>query len=135
MSEIEEEWKPISEYNGQYFISNLGNVMSIKYKYPRLLKPRKDNCGYLRVALVSGTKIQECKIHRLVAIEFIDNPSNKPTVNHKDGDKTNNKVNNLEWATNKEQMVHAKKIGLLHFKKKATRTPASSPSSNIKTFK
>lgn len=119
MEAINEEWKTITGYNGQYFISNLGNVMSIKYKYPKLLKPRKDNYGYLRVALVSGTKIQECKIHRLVASEFIDNPSNKPTVNHKDGDKTNNKVSNLEWATNKEQMVHAKNIGLLHFNKKS----------------
>ncbi len=114
-----EQWKPIEDYNGKYFVSNFGNIKSYKYNAPKLLKQRKDNYGYLRVALVNGKEVRELKVHRLVAKAFISNPYNKPTVNHIDGNKENNRVENLEWATNKEQMIHARDTGLLN--KKATK--------------
>lgn len=107
-----EEWAEIKGYDSKYYVSNLGRVKSIKYRRPRILKPRLDNHGYYRVALVNGKRIKECKIHRLVAEAFIENPYNKPTVNHIDGNKRNNRVENLEWATSKEQMEHALATGL-----------------------
>lgn len=107
-----EEWVEIKGYDSKYYVSNLGRVKSVKYRRPRILKPRLDNHGYYRVALVNGKRIKECKIHRLVAEAFIENPYNKPTVNHIDGNKRNNRVENLEWATSKEQMEHALATGL-----------------------
>ena len=93
-----------------YQISNLGRVKSLerydkynRYVNEKILVPRKHTQGYLRVSL--GKK--DYYIHRLVAETFIENKENKPYINHKDGDKTNNKVENLEWCTAKENMLHA----------------------------
>lgn len=119
-----EVWKEIEGYNSKYYISNLGRVKSIKYTEPRILKARLDNHGYYRVALTKDKEVVECKVHRLVARAFIKNPYNKPTVNHKDGNKRNNTVENLEWATRSEQMIHAYKMGLIKSKKLKTQ-PAS----------
>ncbi|SHJ53539.1 NUMOD4 motif-containing protein [Clostridium cavendishii DSM 21758] len=113
-----EEWKSIKGYDDKYFISNKGRVKSIKYKAPRILKPRVDNYGYYRVALCEGNKVKDYKIHRLVASAFLENAENKTTVNHIDGNKTNNSVENLEWATSSEQMLHAYKSNLRGSNKK-----------------
>lgn len=117
----EEIWKKIKGYEEYYEISNYGKVRRIKYEdcshikthtLPYYLKPRKDKDGYLKYTLVDKMKSKSFIAHRLVAIHFIPNPENKPTVNHKDGNKLNNYVDNLEWATQKEQNKHALETGL-----------------------
>lgn len=109
-----EIWKDVKDYEGKYQVSNLGRVKSLIYKnnannriYKRekILKLFHDRNGYLRVDLKMG-KRKNAQVHRLVAIAFIDNTYNKPQVNHKDKNKENNKVENLEWVTNGENQLH-----------------------------
>lgn len=111
----EQVWKDIIGYEGLYQISNFGNVINVKTKKP--LKGKKDKKGYLCVVLYSNGKRKEHKRHRLVALNFIPNPFNKPEVNHKDGDKANNYVDNLEWATTKENINHAVQHNLINDRK------------------
>ena len=102
---IMEEWEDIEGYEGIYQVSNLGRVKSLNYnrtKKEKILKPQLHRKGYLYVVLYKEGKGRHYKIHRLVAQAFIPNPENKPEVNHKDEDKTNNKVENLEWTTRRE---------------------------------
>lgn len=110
------KWKDIQGYEGLYQVSNLGEVRSLKYKGRnniKILKGASDKDGYRRVALFDKEKCRkEYRIHRLVAEAFIPNPENKPQVNHIDGNKINNKSDNLEWATQEENMQHAYKMGL-----------------------
>lgn len=113
---MEEIWKDIKDYEGLYQVSNLGRVRSLPrkgtYKDIHILKLGKNHKGYLQVKL-SKDSVLKCKsIHRLVAEVFIPNPDNKPQVNHKDTNKENNCVNNLEWVTNLENMQHSWKMGL-----------------------
>ena len=101
-----EEWRPIEGYEGLYEVSNTGRVRSVDRFYYRLhkgkvLSPTKDRYGYLTVTLNCNGKSKTIKIHRLVAQAFLPNPDNLPQVNHKDEDKTNNNVDNLEWCTAK----------------------------------
>ena len=110
---VKEEWKDIAGYEGLYQISNFGHVKSL-HSNGRVLKLHEDKGGYLTVCLFWKCKYKCCKVHRLVASAFIANPENKPTVNHIDGNKKNNRVDNLEWATHKENIVHANKTGLRH---------------------
>ena len=92
-------------------MSNLGRVRSLKTARTRILKLRLDSDGYLTACLYKkGVKYPA--VHRLVAKAFIPNPEDKPTVNHIDGDKKNNCVENLEWATHKENLDHAINTGL-----------------------
>ena len=97
-----EIWKDIKGYEGLYQVSNLGNLMSLNYYRsgkPGLLIPVEDKDGYLQVTLCKDRKKKTFFIHRLVAEAFILNPENLPFVNHKDEDKTNNSVDNLEYCT------------------------------------
>ena len=95
-----------------YMISNDGQIYSkISNK---ILSPFINKDGYLLIHLHHNTKSVNKSVHRLVAIAFIPNPENKPQVNHKDGNKLNNKVENLEWCTNSENMQHAYITGLKH---------------------
>lgn len=94
-----EIYKDIEGYEG-YKISNYGNVKSLKFGKEKILKQTKDKDGYLYVGLCKQGKIKMCKVHRLVAKAFIANPNNLQQVNHKDENKTNNNVTNLEWCTN-----------------------------------
>ena len=96
MNEISKIWKPIKNYEHRYLISNLGDVKTIKTN--KILKPELRR-GYLSVQLFDGIKYKHFSIHRLVAITFIDNPKNYLYINHKDENKQNNTVNNLEWCT------------------------------------
>lgn len=109
-----EIWKDIAGYEGLYQINNYGDVKSLNYgntKKEKILKPH-NNDGYYDVTLYKHGKHKQYKIHRLVAQNFIPNPKNKPQVNHKDGNKINNNVNNLEWVTNSENIKHAFKTNL-----------------------
>ena len=100
MNEEEEIWRDVVGYEGLYKVSNLGNVMSLKHKKPFLLKPGKTYDGYLIVRLSNHNKlIKSFLVHRLVSKAFLPNPNNLPQVNHKDEDKTNNRVDNLEFCT------------------------------------
>lgn len=96
--------------NGLYEISSNGKVRNLKTR--RMLRPGKDKCGYLHVSLSKNGKTKTLKIHRLVANAFIENFENLPQVNHKDGNKENNNVNNLEWVTCSGNLKHAYKNGL-----------------------
>ena len=104
----EEIWKPIKDYEGHYEISNQMNVKSLKRGKEKLLKLAKSGNGYFIVDLYKkGYKNKICLVHRLIAEAFIPNPENKPTVNHINGDKADNRIENLEWATDSEQQLHA----------------------------
>ena len=104
---MNEIWKNIDDFEGLYQVSNLGNVKSLNYNHTGkelFLKPGTDKYGYLYVLLYKNGKPRHFKIHRLVAKAFLENPYNKPEVNHKDEDKTNNCLTNLEWMTSKENI-------------------------------
>lgn len=105
----EKLWKPvpIPEYSNYYLVSNYGDVYSIRRD--KCLTP-KMNLGYFHVVLSVDGIAQNYSVHRLVALAFIPNPENKPTVNHINEIKTDNYVGNLEWATHLEQNVHGTRI-------------------------
>lgn len=104
-------WKSIDGFEGLYEVSNFGVVRNMKNGYMKKGCPNEK--GYLRVFLRKNKKDYTRYLHRLVAQAFIPNPDNKPTVNHKNGNKLDNRVVNLEWATHKEQTFHALKMGLI----------------------
>lgn len=101
------EWRPIKGYENQYLVSNTGDVWSLRNK--RKLKPATDKYGYFYFVLCVDGRRKTVKAHRLVAITFIENPLNKPTVNHLNGVRNDNRVENLAWATEKEQIEDAMK--------------------------
>ena len=109
---MKEIWKDKKDYEGLYQVSNCGRAKSLdryvkgkghslKFKKGRILKPMKDSNGYLKVRLCNGEKSKTFNLHRLVAETFIPNPNNYKEVNHKDENKTNNVVTNLEWCDRK----------------------------------
>ena len=122
MEVVEEQWLPVVGYEQCYIVSNLGNVIAIErvriekngkrklYKQKKLLPYIKRK--YYTVNLYSK-KQATLLIHRLVAKAFIPNPENKREVNHIDGNKLNNRLENLEWCTMQENMEHAGRTGLM----------------------
>lgn len=119
-----EIWKPVVGfegcYEGTYEISSLGRVRSIdrvlasgNFAKGRMRSILLDNRGYPVVGLYKEGKGNQRKVHRLAALAFVPNPENKPAVNHRDGNKQNNNVENLEWVTNRENTNHAYLNGLI----------------------
>jgi hypothetical protein len=104
------EWRDTYIYGEQYQVSNTGIVRN--KLTGKILKPQKDGKGYLRVSLSKNNVQVTIKVHRAVAMAFIPNPDNLPQVNHKDTNKENNTVSNLEWISNYDNMQHAIKNGL-----------------------
>ena len=103
-------WKDIVGYEGLYQVSDVGNVRSLKYNNTSKTKYMKiytEKTGYQRVCLSKDGKKTNKRIHRLVAEAFLDNPNCYEVVNHKNGDKTNNKVSNLEWCSRSHNQQHA----------------------------
>lgn len=129
-----EIWKDIREYEGVYQVSNFGKVKRLAYEIKNpspkangsilkfkehLLTPRKVTHGYLSVILYKKGKPKNYKIHRLVAEAFIPNPDRLSEVNHKDENKMNNHIDNLEWVTHKENANYGtrpSRIGNKHSK-------------------
>lgn len=111
---MQEIWKDIPEFQN-YSISNFGNVYSKKHNI--ILKSYKNLYGYLIVNLINKKKRKQFQVHRLVAENFIFNINNLPCVNHIDGNKQNNNINNLEWVSYSENQQHSYKIGLRKTKK------------------
>ena len=107
-----EIWKDVAGYEGWYKVSNKGNVCSVDRvvrgrKYGgRTLRPAYDIGGYLCVVLSKNGVTKNKKVHRLVAEAFIPNPNYLPQINHRDEDKANNNVENLEWCTRKQNANH-----------------------------
>lgn len=135
-----EEWRDVKGFEGFYMISSLGNIKSCERKVIRgdgktlplqekVLKQSLRN-GYPCATLWNGGKAKNVKIHRLVAEAFISNPNAYRCVNHIDGNKTNNTVNNLEWCTHSQNMKHAHDNGLnksVHMASKAHAIKSSIP--------
>ena len=100
----------IEDYDN-YFISDHGRVISTKNNKIKYLKPGKSGNGYLQVRLCKNGKVKNKLIHRLVAEHFIDNPNNYPQVDHIDGDRESNNINNLRWVTNQQNQFNTKAKG------------------------
>lgn len=119
-----EVWKDIETHKGLYQISSFGNIKSVERTRVgksnsvvsiggHLMKQKLSKTGYKVIHLRNNGKSNHYSTHRLVMLSFVKNPDNKQTVNHIDGNKTNNNISNLEWSTHSEQMIHANNIGLL----------------------
>ena len=110
----QEQWKPIKGYEGKYDVSNFGRVRSY-YKGLHIKTQRINNCGYCYVKLyVKGKRQKMARVHRLVAEAFIPNPDNMSDVNHKDMNKLNNHVSNLEWTSHADNVKHSYDSGKRH---------------------
>lgn len=136
-----EIWKDVIGYEGLYAVSNLGRIKS----YDKIVKTKKLDyirkgkileqhafCnGYLKTKLYNGSgKFWNTPVHRLVATVFIENPNNYPIINHIDGDKTNNHIDNLEWCTQSHNNRHAYRTGL---KRLENYTGEGNPTSKLTT--
>ena len=107
-----EKWVSIKGYEGLYEVSDMGRVKSLKFGKEKILKPENHTFGYYRVILCKDGINKKYRVHRLVCLNFLDNPENKPQVNHKNGDKKDNRLENLEWCNNSENQKHAYDNGL-----------------------
>lgn len=108
---MQEEWRDVIGYEGYYQVSSIGRIKSLKRKVcnntglreikEQIMVNIADKYGYMCITLSKNRNIKTIKIHRLVAMAFIENPNNLPQVNHIDENKSNNNVSNLEWCTQK----------------------------------
>jgi hypothetical protein len=113
---MEEIWKDVDGYEGLYKVSNLGRVLGLRRKSRKnsdnYLSPATNRKGYNTLCFTKDKVKKTVKVYRIVAIAFIENPENKATVNHKNGIKTDDRAENLEWMTNLENMRHGYENGL-----------------------
>lgn len=122
LTDIEGEiWKEVVGYEGLYEVSNLGRVKSVRkivkrntgfLVKPEVIKKQKVSKGYLTVALCKESVFKHKKVHILVGVSFIENPQNKPQINHKKGNKLDNRATELEWNTAEENVRHSYSFGL-----------------------
>jgi len=130
-----ELWKDVEGYEGLYQVSSLGRMKSlsrpvkqrnnsIQVKSGKIIKGYENKKGYIQMGITKENEKNTKPMHRWVAEAFITNLENKPQINHIDGVKTNNNINNLEWVTNEENAEHARSLGLMIYRpenlKKAT---------------
>jgi hypothetical protein len=117
-----EEWKPIKDYENLYKVSNYGRIKARRkviygmvdgeeeplfVRPEQILTPFDNGSGYLKINLSKDGNIKSFFVHRLVAEAFLDNPENKPQINHKDFDRHNNRISNLEWTTGSENIRYS----------------------------
>jgi len=105
MIDREKVIKPVSGYEGHYEVDNLGNVYSVK-RDRRILVKRLNTNGYEVVTLCKGGVQRTMRVHRIVASAFLPNPDNLPFINHKDENRINNSVENLEWCTPRYNLIY-----------------------------
>lgn len=105
-------WKEIPGYDGRYRVSDTGQIASNALGKWAIIRQSADGVGYRKVTLKLRRKATTRRVHRFVAEAFLPNPEKHPTVNHKNGDKADNRVDNLEWATQKTNNDHALAKGL-----------------------
>jgi len=112
-NKINEIWIDIPNYDGLYQVSNLGRVKSLQYGKERILKPNRNKYGYLMQAITKNKKLKLCTIHRLMMLSFKpDEYFEGAEVNHRNGIKDDNRLENLEWCTSSENQKHAYIMGL-----------------------
>ena len=122
---MKEIWKTVKGYEDYYMISNKGRIRTVArfiyyrkgsdvatWRASKIMKLKISKHGYAHIMLKAGNNRKDYSIHRLVAQAFIDNPDNLPTIDHIDGNKLNNNVNNLEWVSYKENNQRAYDLGL-----------------------
>lgn len=140
---MEEIWKDIEGYEGLYQISSIGRVkvmprsfyskanqiFTVNEKFRRM---NSDKDGYHAVVLTKDKKIKGFRVHRLMATAFLPNPENRPVVNHKNGIKYDNRIENLEWATHSENVLHSYATGLQEAVR-GDKHPCSMPVLNTET--
>jgi hypothetical protein len=115
MLTLDSSFKKIPGFSNDYRISEDGTVVSFKYNKIKILKPIARSNGYVSVTLTEDKKSKSMYVHRLVALTFIKNKDNKAFVNHINGIKTDNKVENLEWVTHAENLHHLKSVRDMYY--------------------
>lgn len=131
---MKEIWKDIKGYEGFYRVSNFGRIKSVKRLIKRsdgttqkvrehILRSNQSGAGYYQVVLSKNNQSKYPLVHRLVAEAFLNNPENKTQVNHKDGNKSNNNADNLEWVSCSENAIHAFSHNLRRVNKTYKLTP------------
>jgi hypothetical protein len=110
-------WKELIGYSGRFQVSNIGNVCIVNNKFERKVLParvdKRERGGYLTVKMNHGGKSETRFVHRLVAEAFVPNHMKKPIVNHRNGNKLDNRPKNLEWVTHAENVQHAHDLRLI----------------------
>lgn len=123
---MSKQWKSVPKYEGMYEASIYGEIRSLdryvqcKGGGKRLVRgfitrTFTNKFGYKRVVLFKNSKQHKFQLHRVIAMTFLDNPCNKPEVNHRNGNKLDNNIKNLEWVTRKENTDHAVETGLIKY--------------------